>query len=293
MNLKKLFSPGIISFAVQRICTWHILRSLIAKLIAQRRPKRDPSDNLVRERKIVSSLENDGYAWLPQFVDAATISRIQHHLKGAALSERFADRRSGFTINNVPSGVHVAEYETQHLLRSSDLVGLAMHPLLLAAASGYLGCKPTISSLSMWWSLPADGSAQEAENYHRDVDDWRFVKFFLYLSDVDETAGPHRFVKKSTKSSRFLFIKRFTDVEVEHAYGIDNCLTMIGRSGDAFLEDTFGLHKGQPPTAVRRLVFQVQYSLNPISVYQYDPCEIENSELIHDPYVARLFVKSR
>lgn len=292
MKLKKLFASGFFSFAIQRLCTWHVLRSMVAKFIALRRPTRHPSRALEREKEIVSDLNEQGYAWLPQFVDTSTISRIKQHLEGAELSERFAERRSGFTLNNVPAGVHVAEYKTQHLLNSPDIVSLAMHPLLLDAAAGYLGCKPTISNLSLWWSLPADGSAQEAENYHRDVDDWRFVKFFLYLTDVDETAGPHRFVKKSTKSSRFLFIKRFTDSEVERVYGIDNCLTMLGRGGDAFLEDTFGLHKGQPPTGKRRLVFQVQYSINPISVYEYLPCEIENSDLVSDPYVARLYIKS-
>ena len=293
MKLKKLFAPGFLSFAMQRLCTWYVLRALIARFITLRRPSRLPSRNFEREKEIFSSLTEEGYAWLPQFVDPATILRIQRHLEGALISERFSKRRSGFTIDNIPSDVHVAEYETQHLLNSPDIVALAMNPVLIDAASAYLGCKPTISNLSLWWSFPTGDGAQEAENYHRDVDDWRFVKFFLYLTDVDEASGPHRFVRGSNTSSRFLFIKRFTDQEVERCYGASNCLTMLGSSGDAFLEDTFGLHKGQPPTGKRRLVFQVQYSINAISVYDYEPRVIAHLPNAFDAYTARLYITQK
>jgi hypothetical protein len=36
---------------------------------------------------------------------------------------------------------------------------------------------------------------------------------------------------------------------------------MTGCAGDAFLEDTFGIHKGQPVVEGRRLIFQVVYSM--------------------------------
>ena len=183
-------------------------------------------------------------------------------------------------------------YETAHLLRSPDIVAIANHPELLAAAAAYLGCKPTISSLSVWWSLPADGSAQEAENYHRDVDEWRFVKLFVYLSDVDEDAGPHCFVRGSHRHPGFLRIRRIPDPEVEAAFRPEDQLKIQGRTGDAFLEDTFGLHKGQPPRQRRRLLLQVQYSINPIAVYKYAPIRLASPLATADPYVNRLYVRS-
>ena len=150
-----------------------------------------------------------------------------------------------------------------------------------------LGCKPTISNLSIWWSLVADGTAQEAENFHRDVDDWRFVKFFLYLSDVDADAGPHHFVRGSHRRARFLKKRRLTDAEVRGVFGDKDMLVTQGRTGDAFLEDTFGIHKGQPPKLRNRLLLQAEYSINPVAVYTYDPIPMHSRV---DPYINRLFV---
>lgn len=294
MKLRKLSRPGMLSFMLQRICTWHPLRFQSAKLLARLRPRRQLTSESGAASDLVQDLERDGYSLLPQFVDAATVQRIRKHLEGAFLSERFAPRRSGFTLDEVPDNVHVAEYAVEHLIKSQDIVALTHNPLLLDVATLYLGCKPTISNFSVWWSIPADGTAQEAENYHRDVDDWRFVKFFLYLSDVSATAGPHRFVKGSHKSSRFLVTgRRFTDAAVEAAFGKENCLSMLGNAGDAFLEDTFGLHKGQPPFGSRRLVLQIQYSINPIAVYDYEPRPIDKIPELFDEYIARLYMTER
>jgi Phytanoyl-CoA dioxygenase (PhyH) len=290
MKLNKLLRPGMLSFAIQRVCTWYVVRLPVARLIARRRPQGLRSDAPRQSAEIVRALERDGYSMLPRFVDEDTVKRIHDHLRGAVLSERFAARRAGFIIDEVPENVHVAEYQVEHLLKSPDIVALTHNPVLLDVATRYLGCRPTMSNLSLWWSLPADGTAQEAENYHRDVDDWRFVKFFLYLSEVDATAGPHRFVRGSHKSSHFLFIRRLTDKAVERVFGRSHCLPIFGRPGDAFLEDTFGLHKGEPPSVNRRLVFQIQYSINPIPVYDYHPRLIEQEPAKFDPYMARLYM---
>lgn len=235
-------------------------------------------------------LQRDGIFMMPGFCDIATIERIKSHLVDATLNERFCERRRGFKINTVPPDVHVAEYETSHLLTQPDILALLQHPYLLDVATSYLGCKPTISSLSVWWSFPTDGSAQEAENYHRDVDDWRFVKFFLYLTDVTDGAGPHRFIRTSHRSSKFLFIRRLEDKAVESRFKLEDCLAITGKAGTAFLEDTFGLHKGQPPLDTKRLVLQIQYSINPIPVYDYNP-EASRLAVNHDAYINRLYLK--
>lgn len=287
MRLSALGRAAIWSFAVQRLCTWSPLRQRLASWVAARRPRPDRLPDPTSSR-IAQELARDGVALLPAFVPEDTVRRIKAHLVGASLKERFPPCRSGFTVDEVPANVHVAEYATDHILASPDVLALANHPTLIAAAAAYLGCKPTISNLSIWWSLPADGTAQEAENYHRDVDDWRFVKLFVYLSDVDDGTGPHCFVRGSHRSPRFLRIRRIADAEVADAFARQDQLKLHGRVGDAFLEDTFGLHKGQPPTRARRLLFQVQYSVNPIAVYDYKP--LPASDHGFDRYTNRLYL---
>lgn len=288
MKPARLLRPAMWSYALQRLCTWYPVRRPLAALVAATKPAAQPARSAESDR-IAADLARDGIAHLPAFVAADVLSRIRRHLEGAPLRERFPPCRGEFALDAVPENVHVAEYSIAHILRSADVLALANHPSLLSAAGRYLGCKPTISSMSIWWSLPADGSAQEAENYHRDVDDWRFVKFFLYLTDVDAAAGPHRFVRGSHRRGNFLRVRRFTDAEVARGYPAADLLEITGKAGDAFLEDTFGLHKGQPPLAARRLLLQVEYSVSPIAVYAYDPVPVDSAQV--DPYVNRLYVR--
>jgi hypothetical protein len=283
-----LLRPAIWSYAVQRLCTWYPLRRALAGLIAALRPRHVQTATTPEALRLEGDLHSNGVAFLPQFVDRSTIESIKLHLQGAQLSERFPPCRKGFTLEQIPENVHVAEYGTEHILRCPEVLALANHPTLLGAAGRYLGCKPTISNISIWWSVPADGTAQEAENYHRDVDDWRFVKFFLYLTDVDADCGPHCFVRGSHRRGRFLRIKRRTDPEVTASFQAQDMLRIEGRAGDAFLEDTFGLHKGQPPTGKWRLLLQVEYSVNPIAVYSYRPIPLN---VAVDRYINRLYVQ--
>lgn len=281
-------TPQIWGFAMQRLCTWYPLRDVLTSLVAATKPRHSHVDE--RSAQLCAKLQRDGIAELPTFVDASIVQRIRAQLENLPLRERFAARRDGFTLDKVPTNVHVAEYATEDILACPDVLKIANHPTLLDAAALYLGCKPTISSLSVWWSLPADGTAQEAENYHRDVDDWRFVKFFLYLTDVDDDSGPHCFVRGSHRTSNFLRIRRISDQEIRKAFPQQDLLRINGRAGDAFLEDTFGLHKGQPPLRSRRLLLQVQYSICPIAVYTYRPLQLPGITPVLDEYSSRLYV---
>jgi hypothetical protein len=291
VKLNELFRPAVWNYAVQRLCTWYPLRRLLSAIIAATKPSHQGGGSASEKvDKLVQDIRQDGIAFLPGFVAPDTIARIKAHLQGASLRERFPPCRTNFTIENVPTNVHVAEYSTEHVVRSPDVLALANHPRLVDAAGRYLGCKPTISNIGIWWSLPADGTAQEAENYHRDVDDWRFVKFFLYLTDVDEAAGPHCFVRGSHRSTRFLRIRRIKDEEVTKIFPKGAQLHHVGKSGYAFMEETYCLHKGQPPIGGRRLLLQVEYSVNPIAVYKYRPSSLSFENPTIDPYVNRLFL---
>ncbi|MOA06819.1 hypothetical protein D3C78_1264840 [compost metagenome] len=74
-------------------------------------------------------------------------------------------------------------------------------------------------------------------------------------------------------------------------FGKDGIKYFTGTRGTAFLENTFGLHKGQLPSAERRLLFQAQYSLHPIGIYDYSPVKLTESKVLDlDVYVNRLYI---
>lgn len=99
--------------------------------------------------------------------------------------------------------------------------------------------------------------------FHFDMDDYKFLKFFFYLTDVDAEAGPHVYVRGTHRGKRLghLFpMRRLANDEVKRSYGSERILSLEDKAGGAFIEDTFGLHKGQPPTHKDRLVLQLGFA---------------------------------
>jgi phytanoyl-CoA dioxygenase PhyH len=157
--------------------------------------------------------------------------------------------------------------------RRSALIGrLTEDPLLLEVAARYLRTVPKLVGVTLWWSYPTESDAisrsRAAQMFHFDLDDFKFIKFFFYLTDVDASAGPHVIVRGTHRDKprlrrRDAFkVRRYSDDEIVAAYGRDRIVSITGPAGTGFVEDTLCIHKGEPPTGRPRLVLQVQYALN-------------------------------
>ena len=121
-----------------------------------------------------------------------------------------------------------------------------------------------IAALRTWWTLPTPGAAPQAtELFHRDVDDFRFLKLFLYLTDVDEEAGPHVFARGTHKLPELSAIRRYRDHEVRRVVEPHDMIQVLGCAGTAFLEATYGLHRATKPIARPRLAFSALYTMRP------------------------------
>lgn len=154
---------------------------------------------------------------------------------------------------------HYANLTDSRLFRE-----LENDPLLISIARGYLGKRAKCIASQMWWTFPADVSAdirsKAAHFYHRDLDAFQFIKFFIYVSDVNKNDGGHFFVSKSHKphllhSLRERFrISRVSDGQISEWYGEDSEIEMTGCAGTTIVEDTFGFHKGQSPNTNARLM---------------------------------------
>jgi hypothetical protein len=76
------------------------------------------------------------------------------------------------------------------------------------------------------------------------------------------TADP-QVCQGSHREPRLLERRRYKDEEVVAEFGESRILEIQGKAGDAFIEDTFGLHKGQLPRTGHRLLAQFRYSVTP------------------------------
>jgi hypothetical protein len=164
------------------------------------------------------------------------------------------------------------------LSASSALMTLASDPQLVAIARKYLRTEPVLISTRMWWSLagPADSTQRKeaGQNFHYDIDGYRGLAFFFYLTDVKPSSGPHVYVRGTHMKKALRHIvslhKARTDEEIDKSYGPENQVLLCGPAGSGFAEDIFGFHKGADPESVDRLIVQVRFGLHDYGTGQND-----------------------
>jgi hypothetical protein len=241
-----------------------------------------------QEEVWLRSLCKDGYAPLEAILSGNQIADIHAFLRGKLLRDH-RDRSRLFTLEDTPDGVQLADYHLRDTVDCPHVLELANSPPLLRLARGYIGCKPTISAMVLRWSFANSAVGAGLQAFHRDFDDWRFVKVFVYLTDVDAGSGPHVYVRGSHLTKGTVRLRPYSDDHIERTYGSEQVITVTGSSGFGFVADTYGIHKGAVPTKRPRLLLQIQYSLLPVYAYRYNP-EPYSGPIRLDTYVNRLIL---
>jgi hypothetical protein len=278
----------------QRVVTRPSLRRLVVRAISGALRLRQGSGRelwaeTAAEDASLLDLSRSGYAPLGNLLAPAQCEQIRAFLNDKLLIDR--DRvRDRFVLAESPENLRVADYHLSDVVACPHILALANSPPLLGLAARYMACKPTISALGLRWSFPLPGESSALQVFHRDSEDWRYLKVLVYLTDVDEEAGPHVYLNGSHLTQAPMRLKFYTDREIADAFGTDQLLTAIGTRGFCFAVDTAGIHKGTAPARQPRLMLQIQYSLLPSYAYRYAP-EPYRGPLALDPYVNRLIVR--
>jgi ectoine hydroxylase-related dioxygenase (phytanoyl-CoA dioxygenase family) len=141
---------------------------------------------------------------------------------------------------------------------------------MLDIANSYVGMLTKLEYVDVWYSVPQDEGARRvaSQRWHRDFNDQKLVKAFLYLVDVDEQMGPFEYVPGSTGDGPYSdvwaweplgesypnqreFAERFPEATYE---------TFTGAKGSLIFCDTSGFHRGGLSTTDPRILATVTYS---------------------------------
>lgn len=290
--IKVLTDPRWWPFYVQRRILTPVRRDAIAGFIARRRPKARITE-LQSAVVGAANLTGSGIHRLGRLLSPEQCWQLREFFSARNVFDPYRPRHPEFLPGSPlrDSHAHIAHHKPVDVIGAPWLLELANDPRMLDIAGAYLGCKPTIGYMACWWSYPTGLGPQQAENWHRDADDWRFIKLFVYLTDVGRESGPHVYVRGSASDPRLLKVKRFDHDEVAETFGEDNMLTMTGKAGDGFFENTFGIHKGQPVQQGTRLIFQVAYSLNPLPYSPKQPVSANVDAEHFDAWTNRLYLR--
>ena len=277
--------------AVRGLARFTSVRAAVtaARHLAQRRVTAqyiaDRETNLPRTRldgldragvdTIVAGLRTDGLAQglrLAPDTVAAVVDFAEHAL---VYADREVDR--GFRPHDRPAAeatlgkpILVAQYFNSQE-ECPEIGAIATDPALELIAARFLGSVPRLVGSSLWWTFPVDATEADrnlhAHLFHRDVDDFAFLKFFFYLTPVAHGDGAHVCVLGSHDRpaadglGERLRLRRYSDDEIAARFAPDRILEICGRAGEGFAENTLCVHKGLTPTRTPRLLLQFEFAL--------------------------------
>ncbi len=140
---------------------------------------------------------------------------------------------------------------------------------MLDIANEYLQLWSKLEYVDLWYSIPvgADAERKASQIWHRDFNDRHLLKAFLYLSDVDEQAGPFEYVPGSQPGGRYadihpwapMAIGRISEKELAKFVSDEDVRTFTAPKGTIIFCNTSGLHRGGFAETTPRVLAPVTY----------------------------------
>jgi Phytanoyl-CoA dioxygenase (PhyH) len=203
-------------------------------------------------------LSKDGVCALAE----ASVSILEISRKSevqATIAKGNSDYKKSYLVNLLP-------WDHAHAL-DSPLIRLAVDRKLLETVSLYLGLWPRLHAIGAWLNFPTKGEAAEAQLWHRDPEDLRLIKVFIYLNDVNQDRGPFCYIPRTHPFSEGAAIipnhtdsKRITDEEMQRTFPSKTWLSCTGPAKTMILADTVGYHRGGKPTEGNRILVTFTYT---------------------------------
>ncbi len=135
-----------------------------------------------------------------------------------------------------------------------NFIKFILDPKIVDIAHSYLGMQSKFYCYTLNTTTPVkEGERpQQSQRWHRDPQDKKICKLFLYLSDVDENSGPFMYLTHSAYGMKYgnLFAQQPPigyyppNGAVEKNINPKDIHVCTGTKGTIIFADTAGLHKG-------------------------------------------------
>jgi hypothetical protein len=245
-------------FAANAVPTYHAMR--------MRRHGRHYQDIVapLRELGIVMArtdrfLTEGGRAALADASSAILATADSDEVRRIIAGDRSKAGKKDFLINLVKYGKGVPPDE--------PLLKVALDPQLLEIVAEYLDLWPTLHAIGAWLNYPTDQPAAVSQLWHRDPEDLRIIKVFIYLSEVTEQSGPFSYIPRTQpfgaatgRAREHDHSSRLSDTQMSRIFPPSTWKVCTGSAGSMILADTVGYHRGGKPTAGVRVLATFTYT---------------------------------
>jgi len=142
--------------------------------------------------------------------------------------------------------------------RGSALHLYVSHPSLKLVAANYLDMIPKLTSFKVWRShFTGDKFRTASQNWHRDYNEFKMLRIFLYFNKVGIANGAGEYVSGShylgDSYNKLEYSEEMgtyaTDDEIAENFSSERILKAEGSAGTIVFMDTAGLHRGGYHTA--------------------------------------------
>ena len=220
-------------------------------------------------------IDRNGYAVLPA-IPADWADEIRGYAADTTMHNWAGDVEG--PLESLRADHNLAICRSAALLTLPHIQAIATDPVIGAAVERHLGAPPILLGTALWCSF-AGKQARDAQFFHFDLDDYRFCKLFIYLTDVDEEGGPHVYLPR-THDPDYIAACRpepgperdafdhwyFQDLRKQDAAAIRHLkqepVTLTGAKGTRLLVNTEGIHKGLPPQKQDRWLLQLLFGVS-------------------------------
>ncbi len=211
---------------------------------------------------VVERLRQDGYMILPTRLTAADIEAINDFAFSTPGFAADMSKSVSVTRGNFPKDEPRLSWWMHDLARLPAIQRLIADGPYCQIAQEYLGCRPTLAHITLFLDAPFEGK-YGAYSYHYDNEGPGFLKFFIFLTDVDVGTGAHYFIAGShahSKPGPFARATLYEEGPLLASYGRDKEIVMRGPAGTVLAEDTAGFHRGSTIERGYRLMMQFEFS---------------------------------
>lgn len=148
---------------------------------------------------------------------------------------------------------------------SNPFFELSLRKEVLDIVNSYDNMWRRLNSMTLFETIPVgDAAPVQSQQWHRDPQEKRQVKTFIYLNDVDAETGPFTYVKRSQYGSpvygnlfkQYLPLGSYPPTaEIEKAVAPADIISATGKAGTMIFCDTAGLHRGGYAKSKSRFMF--------------------------------------
>jgi hypothetical protein len=169
-------------------------------------------------------------------------------------------------------------FKREQLIANKEISKFILDNDFSKIISNLIGQEVFLQAIDSWITLPIPEvkdvyeemtKYEDTQNWHRDVDNLRDLKVFIYFSDtMNIQDGPFEIIKNTNMFHFFNPLRYYDKIKLRVKNNFvqkkfkNQIVTIKGEAGTVFIADTRALHRGRPILKENRyrMVFQLYYS---------------------------------